>query len=77
MSIRALAPAFTLKDARAAGFTKDQVYALLERDEIERVGRGSMCAPKCSSLRLPRLRQRRHFAKKRRSVSRVLWCITT
>lgn len=45
MSIRDLAPAFTLTDARAAGFTKDQVYSLLEQDEIERVGRGVYVRP--------------------------------
>ena len=45
MPIRDLAPAFTLEDARAAGFTKDQVYSLLERDEIERVGRGLYVRP--------------------------------
>lgn len=45
MSIRDLAPAFTLADARAAGFTKDQVYSLLEQDEIERVGRGVYVRP--------------------------------
>lgn len=45
MLIRDLAPAFTLEDARAAGFTKDQVYSLLERDEIERVGRGLYVRP--------------------------------
>lgn len=45
MSIRELAPAFTLEDARAAGLTKDQVYSLLERDEIERVGRGVYVRP--------------------------------
>lgn len=45
MSAGELAPAFTLEDARAAGFTKDQVYSLLERDEIERVGRGVYVRP--------------------------------
>lgn len=40
MSARELTPAFTLEDARAAGLTKDQVYSLLDREEIERVGRG-------------------------------------
>lgn len=45
MSIRELAPAFTLKDARAVGVTKDQVYSLLERDEIERAGRGVYVRP--------------------------------
>lgn len=45
MSIRELAPAFTLKDARAAGMTKDQVYSLLKRDEIERAGRGVYVRP--------------------------------
>lgn len=45
MSIRELAPAFTLEDARAAGLTKDQVYSLLDRDEIERVGRGVYVRP--------------------------------
>ena len=45
MLIRDLAPAFTLEDARAAGFTKDQVYSLLEWDEIERVVRGLYVRP--------------------------------
>lgn len=45
MSVRELAPAFTLADARAAGLTKDQVYSLLDRDEIERVGRGVYVRP--------------------------------
>ncbi|MDH6277787.1 putative transcriptional regulator of viral defense system [Aurantimicrobium minutum] len=45
MSIRGLAPVFTLEDARAAGLTRDQVYSLLERDEIERVGRGVYVCP--------------------------------
>ncbi|MGO1543143.1 MAG: type IV toxin-antitoxin system AbiEi family antitoxin domain-containing protein [Gulosibacter sp.] len=45
MSIRELAPAFTLEDARAAGLTKYQVYSLLDRDEIERVGRGVYVRP--------------------------------
>jgi predicted transcriptional regulator of viral defense system len=36
-----LAPTFTLEDARAAGLRKDQVYRLLERGEVERVGRGA------------------------------------
>lgn len=45
MSICELAPAFTLEEARASGFTKDQVYSLLERDEIERVGRGVYVRP--------------------------------
>lgn len=45
MSIHELAPAFTLEDARVAGLTKDQVYALLDRDEIERVGRGVYVRP--------------------------------
>lgn len=40
-----LAPAFTLKDARRAGLTKDQVYSLLSRDEIKRVGRGIYVRP--------------------------------
>lgn len=45
MSGRELAPAFTLKDAREAGLSKDQVYSLLGRDEIERVGRGVYVRP--------------------------------
>ena len=45
MSVRELAPAFTLKEAREAGFSKNQVYALLDRDEIERVGRGVYMRP--------------------------------
>ena len=40
MATRELIPAFTLKDAREAGLSKDQVYSLIVRDEIERVGRG-------------------------------------
>lgn len=40
-----LAPAFTLDDARAMGLRKDQVYELLERGEIERVGRGVFVRP--------------------------------
>lgn len=40
MSVHGLAPAFTLEDAREAGLTKDQVYSLLAREEIERLGRG-------------------------------------
>jgi predicted transcriptional regulator of viral defense system len=40
-----LASAFTLDDARAAGLRKDQVYELLERGEIERVGRGAFVRP--------------------------------
>lgn len=35
-----LAPAFTLDDARALGMRKDEVYRLLHRGEIERIGRG-------------------------------------
>lgn len=45
MPPRELGPAFTLGDARAAGLTKDQVYSLLDRDEIERVGRGVYVCP--------------------------------
>lgn len=45
MSGRELAPAFTLEDARQAGLSKDQVYSLLDRDEIERVGRGVYVRP--------------------------------
>lgn len=45
MSERELAPAFTLQDAREAGLTKDQVYSLLGREEIERVGRGVYVRP--------------------------------
>lgn len=40
-----LAPAFTLDDARATGLRKDQVYELLGRGEIERVGRGAFVRP--------------------------------
>jgi predicted transcriptional regulator of viral defense system len=36
----ALAPAFTLADAKSAGWRKDQVYDLLKSGEIDRVGRG-------------------------------------
>ncbi|MFK0004300.1 type IV toxin-antitoxin system AbiEi family antitoxin domain-containing protein [Paenarthrobacter sp. NPDC090522] len=42
---RELAPAFTLQGAREAGLTKDQVYSLLDREEIERVGRGVYVRP--------------------------------
>lgn len=45
MSARGLAPAFTLADARKAGLSKEQVYSLLDRDEIERVGRGVYVRP--------------------------------
>lgn len=45
MSVRELAPAFTLEDAREAGLSKDQVYSLLDREEIERVGRGVYVRP--------------------------------
>ncbi len=45
MSVNELAPAFTLEDARAAGLSKDQVYSLLDREEIERVGRGVYVRP--------------------------------
>lgn len=45
MSVNELAPAFTLGDAREAGLSKDQVYSLLDRDEIERVGRGVYVRP--------------------------------
>jgi predicted transcriptional regulator of viral defense system len=40
-----LAPAFSLKNAREAGLRKDQVYALLDQGEIERVGRGLHVRP--------------------------------
>lgn len=45
MSVGELAPAFTLEDAREAGLSKDQVYSLLDREEIERVGRGVYVRP--------------------------------
>ena len=45
MSVFELAPVFTLEDARAAGLTKDQVYSLLAREEIERAGRGVYVRP--------------------------------
>ncbi|MGO1920127.1 MAG: type IV toxin-antitoxin system AbiEi family antitoxin domain-containing protein [Microbacterium sp.] len=45
MSERELAPAFTLQDAREAGLRKDQVYSLLDREVIERVGRGVYVRP--------------------------------
>lgn len=45
MSILELAPVFTRDDARNAGFNKDQVYSLLEADEIERMGRGLYARP--------------------------------
>lgn len=40
-----LAPVFTLGDARTAGLRKDQVYDLLTKGEIERVGRGVYLRP--------------------------------
>lgn len=40
-----LAPVFTLKDARDAGVRKDEVYDLLERAEVERLGRGVYVRP--------------------------------
>jgi predicted transcriptional regulator of viral defense system len=43
--MRELAPAFTLANAREVGLSKDQVYSLLSRDEIERVGRGVYVRP--------------------------------
>lgn len=45
MSVVDLAPVFTLGDARAAGLRKDQVYDLLAKSEIERVGRGVYLRP--------------------------------
>lgn len=45
MAVNKLAPAFTLEDAREAGLSKAQVYSLLGRDEIERVGRGVYVRP--------------------------------
>ena len=45
MAIIELAHAFTLDDARAAGTRKDQVYEMLRRGEIERVGRGAFVRP--------------------------------
>lgn len=41
-----LAPVFTLDDARAQGLRKDQVYEMLARGEIERVGRGVYLRPR-------------------------------
>lgn len=40
-----VAPVFTLEHARAAGLHKDQVYGLLAKGEIERVGRGVYLRP--------------------------------
>lgn len=40
-----LAPAFTLADARAAGLPKEQIYQLLDRGEVERIGRGVYLRP--------------------------------
>jgi len=45
VAIGELAPAFTLDDAREAGLRKDQVYELLVRGEIERMGRGVFVRP--------------------------------
>lgn len=39
------APAFTLADARTAGISKDQLYRMVERGEIDRVGRGVFVRP--------------------------------
>jgi len=38
-------PIFTLNEAKASGFRKDQVYKLLEQGEIQRVGRGVFMMP--------------------------------
>ncbi len=40
-----LGPVFTLSDARTAGLRKDQVYDLLAKGEIERMGRGVYLRP--------------------------------
>lgn len=40
-----LAPAFTLAHARTAGLRKDEVYRLVDRGEIERIGRGVYLRP--------------------------------
>lgn len=45
MVVANLASVFTLGDARAAGLRKDQVYDLLAKGEIERVGRGVYSRP--------------------------------
>ncbi|WFP17250.1 type IV toxin-antitoxin system AbiEi family antitoxin domain-containing protein [Citricoccus muralis] len=46
MPISELIPAaFTLEDARSVGLTKEHVYSLLQRDEIERVERGVYLRP--------------------------------
>ncbi len=45
MLVADLAPVFTLGDARAAGLRKDQVYDVLAKGEIERVGRGVYLRP--------------------------------
>lgn len=45
MSRRDLPPAFTLDGAREAGFSKDQIYTMLDRQKIERVGRGVYVRP--------------------------------
>lgn len=45
MLVADLAPAFTLGDARTAGLRKYQVYDLLAKGEIERVGRGVYLRP--------------------------------
>ena len=66
MSIRDLAPAFTLEDARALGLTKDQVYSLLERDEIERVGRGVYVRPEALQPAFTMLAAATALAKTRR-----------
>ena len=38
--VKLTAPAFTLADARAAGISKDHIYDLLNRGDLERIARG-------------------------------------
>lgn len=45
MTVADLAPVFTLDDACAVGVRKDQVYDLLGKGEIERLGRGVYLRP--------------------------------
>lgn len=45
MMVDELAPAFTLAQARAVGLRKDQVYALRDAGQIEKVGHGVYLRP--------------------------------
>lgn len=45
MVSRSPAPAFTLDAARAAGLSKDQLYRMVQKGEVDRVGRGVYVRP--------------------------------